>query len=108
MGKLVYNSVVVDFDDRALVHLQIVIGSKLRRGESFFLSWHEPPTGGSGRASLWLHPSIPLHFKYVEGEAPSINRAWIDALTASANSGQGLVLSTEPRTQASRQHLRVG
>ena len=33
MGKLTYDhSLSVDFDDRTLAHLQIVIGMKLRRG----------------------------------------------------------------------------
>lgn len=78
------------------MHLQIVIGSKLRRGESFFLSWNEPVGGGSGRSSLWLHPSIPLYFKYYGSKTPRINRAWIDELVTSAHSSNGLLLSAEP------------
>ena len=36
MGKLTYDSTLtVDFDDRVLAHLQLVIGAKLRRAESF-------------------------------------------------------------------------
>ena len=32
MGKFIYEgSIKVDFDDRVLAHLQLVIGSKLRR-----------------------------------------------------------------------------
>jgi hypothetical protein len=45
---------------------------------------------------VWLHPSIPLFFTYNESKTPAINRTWIDALTVSANSGQGLLLSAEP------------
>jgi hypothetical protein len=78
------------------VHLQVVIGSKLRRGESFFLSWNDPAAAGAGRSSVWLHPSIPLFFKYYGSKTPTLNRAWVDALTTSANSGHGLLLSTEP------------
>jgi hypothetical protein len=96
IGKLIYDGIEVEFDDRALVHLQVVIGSKLRRGESFFLSWNDSPAIGDGRSSVWLHASIPLYFKYYGGKTPSLNRAWIEVLTASANSGQGLLLSSEP------------
>lgn len=42
MGKLVYDSTfTAEFDDRLLTHLQIVIGMKLRRGESFMFSWKD-------------------------------------------------------------------
>ena len=35
MGKLTYDSTMtVDFDDRVLAHLQLVIGAKLRRAET--------------------------------------------------------------------------
>ncbi|ANP71086.1 ATP-dependent DNA ligase [Cryobacterium arcticum] len=78
------------------MHLQVVIGSKLRRGESFFLSWNDSPTAGAGRSSVWLHPSIPLYFRYFGGKTPRINRSWIEQLTTSANSGHGLLLSAEP------------
>jgi len=97
---LIYHGTEVDFDDRELVHLQVVIGSKLRRGESFFLSWNDPTPVGGGRSSVWLHPAIPLYFKYYGSRTPSLNRAWIDELTVSANSGHGLLLSAEPRTMA--------
>lgn len=84
------------------MHLQIVIGSKLRRGESFFLSWNDSPAVGAGRSSVWLHPGIPLFFKYAGGKTPSINRAWVEVLTLAANSGHGLLLSAEPPEQTGR------
>lgn len=97
MGKLTYDSTLtVDFDDRVLAHLQLVIGAKLRRGESFFFSWRDEQSVGDGRSSLWLHPTVPLYFKYAGGRPPAINRAWIDALMATANSPMGLHLVAEP------------
>ena len=39
MGALVYETMVIPFEDRLLAHLQIVIVNKLRRGESFVMSW---------------------------------------------------------------------
>jgi hypothetical protein len=98
MGKMLYgdSEIVIEFDDRALAHLQIVIGSKLRRGESFFFSWKDDVAIGDGRSSIWLDQSIPLYFKYFGGKRPTINAAWIKDLADSANSGQGLVFSPEP------------
>jgi hypothetical protein len=98
MGTLVYADadIDIDVDDRALAHLQIVIGSKLRRRENFFFSWTEHPSVGSGRSSIWMNTSIPLYFKYSGGRTPAINRAWIALLMESANSGAGLVLTPEP------------
>jgi hypothetical protein len=96
MGKLIYDGIEIEFDDRVLTHLQIVIGSKLRRGEGFFFSWHDSADIGDGRSSIWLHDSIPLYFKFFGGHSPNINRQWIETLTLSANSGFGLLLSAEP------------
>jgi hypothetical protein len=97
VGKLNYDSTLsVDFDDRVLAHLQLVIGAKLRRGESFYFSWRDDPAVGDGRSTLWIHPTIPLYFKYAGGRQPSINRAWIDLLMSSANSPSGMHLMPEP------------
>jgi hypothetical protein len=97
MGKLTYDSgLVVDFDDRVLAHLQIVISGKLRRRESFLFSWRDDADIGDGRTAIWLDANIPLVFKYLGGRPPSINRAWLEQLNAAANSPAGLTLSPEP------------
>lgn len=99
MGKLVYDTdMTIDFDDRMLAHLQLVISTKLRRGEAFTLSWRDEPQMGNGRTTIWLHPSIPLVFKYFGGRMPAINREWIDQLALSANSTGGLRAIPEPGT----------
>lgn len=95
MGTLTYDGVVVEFDDRLLAHLQIVIVQKLRCGESFLLSWKDAVSIGNGRSSVWLHPAIPLYFKFWGSRPPTINRQWIAELTASANSAHGLVVFGE-------------
>jgi hypothetical protein len=95
MGALIYDGTEVEFDDRLLAHLHVVIVQKLRRGESFCFSWRDPHGVGGGRSSLWLHPSIPLYFKFYGSKQPSINREWIQALTLSSNSSQGLVVTPE-------------
>ncbi|HEV7957276.1 MAG: ATP-dependent ligase [Microbacteriaceae bacterium] len=98
MGKLLYGSpsMEIDFDDRALVHLQIVISAKLRRRESFVFSWRDAPDVGDGRSSIWLDPSIPLYFRYFGSRVPAINKDWLDLLTDSANSAGGLHYCDEP------------
>jgi len=101
VGKLVYDSTTaIDFDDRLLAHLQLVIGAKLRRNESFFFSWRDDQDVGDGRSVIWLHPSLPLRFKYVGGRMPLINRNWIEELTRTANSPGGLIAVPEPNPDA--------
>jgi hypothetical protein len=85
-----------DFEDRVLAHLQIVIGAKLRRGESFHFSWRDHDALGDGRTTIWLHPALPLRYKYFGGRMPRINPAWIEQLAASASSNSGLQLVSEP------------
>jgi hypothetical protein len=97
MGRLTYDSTLaVDFEDRTLAHLQLVIGAKLRRSEAFFFAWKDDAAAGDGRSTIWIHPTIPLAFKFYGGRAPAINRAWVEVLMLSANSAQGLQLLPEP------------
>jgi hypothetical protein len=97
VGTLTYDVVSkVDFDDRPLAHLQIVIASKLRRGESFNFSWVKDPAMGSGRTTIWMHPAIPLVYDFEGSRPPAINRLWLEALMETANSATGLRLVPEP------------
>ncbi len=97
MGRFQYNSTVkTDIEDRALAHLQVVMGNKLRRGESFFFTWRDDPSIGDGRRSVWIHPSSDLDFKYFGSRAPAINRTWLETLARLANSTGGLYLHSEP------------
>jgi hypothetical protein len=97
MGRLTYDSTTtIEFDDRVLAHLQIVIGTKLRRSESFFFSWADDPAMGDGRNAIWLHASMPLRYRFDGSRRPAINRAWIEAMMATANSTEGLRVLPEP------------
>ncbi|MCU1513501.1 MAG: hypothetical protein JWO10_591 [Microbacteriaceae bacterium] len=96
MGVLKYDGDEFDFDDRVLTHLQIVISTKLRRGENFFLSWTQPLERGSGRHAIWIDNGLPLHFFYSGSRAAAINREWIETLLLSAGRASGLYLSDEP------------
>lgn len=95
MGALIYDGTEVEFEDRLLAHLHVVIVQKLRRGESFCFSWRDQHAVGGGRSSLWLHPSIPLYFKFYGSKQPVLNREWIQALTLSSNSSLGLIVTPE-------------
>lgn len=85
----------IHIDDRALAHLKVVIATKLRRGESFTLSWRHPEDEPMGRSTIWLHPSIPLRFVFDDPEPAALSREWIEDLAASANSSGGLLLVDE-------------
>jgi hypothetical protein len=104
LGYLLYStsSAQISFDDHTLAHLQIVMMSKLRRGESFFFSWRDDPALGDGRSSIWISSSIPLMFHFSEPGRAEINREWLELLTHSANSGQGLYLVDEPGQETPR------
>jgi hypothetical protein len=109
LGKLLYGSsrLEIEFDDRVLAHLQLVISTKLRRDEGFFFSWRDDPALGDGRSSIWLETSIPLYFRYTTAQRHTLNREWLEQLTQSANSPAGMSLSTEPGEQLSppRSHV---
>ena len=98
MGSLVYGSknMEVSFDDRALMHLLIVITLKLRRRQSFIFSWINSAGAGSGRSSIWLDPSSTLLYRFSGSRTPAINRGWIETLMLSANSPGGLFFTSEP------------
>lgn len=98
MGKLIYGAPMwsMEFEDRVLAHLRVVIVAKLRRGEALTFSWKTDSSTGVGRSSIWLHNSIPMQFVFFGGREPVLNRAWIDALMATANSPAGLQIVPEP------------
>jgi hypothetical protein len=98
MGHLLYgdHSPSIEIDDRALTHLQFVILAKLRRQESFAFSWTESSTAGSGRSTIWLHPSVTLRFRFAGNRTPSLNGAWLAQLSDLANSAGGLRCVAEP------------
>lgn len=95
MGRLIYDHIgpAVDIDDRTLAHLKVVIVAKLRRQESFTLSWERPDE--YGRTTIWIHPTIPVQFEFDSAEPEQLNRQWIQRLADSAARGGGIVLTGE-------------
>lgn len=97
MGTIYYggSATPIHIEDRALAHLKVVIATKLRRGESFTLSWRHPDDQPRGRSTIWLHPSIPLRFVFDDPEPTELSRAWIEDLANSASSSGGISLVAE-------------
>ncbi len=96
MGWLHYGGREFELDDRVLAHLQIVISTKLRRHEGFFVTWVQPIDRGSGRHSIWVDNGVPVHIFFAGSRLPSINTNWIDAMMASARRTGGLQIREEP------------
>ncbi|MFI8633533.1 ATP-dependent DNA ligase [Microbacterium sp. NPDC077663] len=100
MGRLTYEqTTVLEVDDRTLAHLEIVIGTKLRRGEPFMFMWNNGASTGGGKSTVWVHSRSSLVYRY-RGRVDHINPDWVRALASEANSPAGLVIVDEP-TQSS-------
>lgn len=84
-----------EFEDRTLAHLKVAITMKLRRQESFLMSWTVPTERGGGRFSLWLAPSIPLVFRFNGGRPPQLNKQWLTVLSEFSNTPRGLIVMSE-------------
>jgi len=96
MGTFSYGSParVQNFDDRTLLHLQLVILAKLRRGERFAFRAGAPDE--FPHSVYWMSPDVPLYFEYTDSSRPAINVEWIKALTASTFQPDGLRIVPEP------------
>ena len=94
-----------EFEDRTLAHLKVAITLKLRRQESFLMSWVIPAENGGGRMSLWVAPSIPLTFRFAGSRVPQLNKVWIEAMSELSHTPRGLILLSEK--DAEKLHEKV-
>ncbi|NNC13986.1 hypothetical protein HII28_19160 [Planctomonas sp. JC2975] len=97
---MLYGPQDVEFDDRLLTHLEIVIINKFRRHESFLLTWIDDSSVGGGRASMWMAREVPVYFKYRGSRVPSLNPQWLRAMELAAESPRGLLVVNEDGTPA--------
>jgi hypothetical protein len=82
-------------DDRVLAHIQVILSAKMRRRESFFLSWDgSSKTGGSHM--VWMHEAVPVHIQFSATRIPAVNREWINLLMKDATTGT-VHLGEEPQ-----------
>ncbi|MFC7432159.1 MULTISPECIES: hypothetical protein [unclassified Agrococcus] len=96
MGHLIYGGATeYAIDDRMLAHVKVAVAAKLRRQECFLLSWEIDAEHGSGRASLWMAPSIPLAFTFSGSRVPELSQVWLEALMETAASSRGMLLMSE-------------
>ena len=109
MGSLYYgsDSEPIDIPDRLLAHVKVVIATKLRRGESFTLSWRHPQDQPGGRSTLWLHPSIPLRIVFDDAEPEVLDSQWLQELAAGASSTGGLSISLTADAAHAREPQKV-
>lgn len=92
MGTLFYGAsrTPIRVDDRILAHLKVVATSKLRRNESFLVSWHDSVDIGGGRSSIWIHPACDLHYKFDGGQPPSIDLELVETMSIASNASRGI------------------
>lgn len=97
VGTLIYGRTQeYDFDERTLEHLRIVITSRVRKNESFFLTWTAQRHRQTVTTSLWISPAVPLVFSFSSDTRVPISREWLQQLIRSSYSSQGLVIMPEP------------
>ncbi|REC99810.1 hypothetical protein DEU35_0786 [Microbacterium sp. AG157] len=94
MAKLYYGTTTepIRIDDRMLAHVKVVVATKLRRGESFTMSWVHGEDEPTGRSTIWLQPSIPLRFVFDSEQPESLDQNLLKRLANDANSSRGLSL----------------
>jgi hypothetical protein len=94
MGVLSYGGTDYLFDDWLLAHIQVVITTKLRRRESFALSWM--PEGDGGREAVWVDNGLHIRFRYDDATIAPLNREWLEALMDGTYRPNGLLVMPEP------------
>ena len=94
MGRLRYDgtSDPITIEDVTLAHLKIIIATKLRRQESFMMTWIPRDGGVNRRATVWIHPAIPLQFGFDEEAPPAVDPKRIAELMQHLNASGELVL----------------
>lgn len=97
MAKLYYGggSTLLELPDRLLAHVKIVIAAKLRRGESFTLTWHQRSGTAAGRTTVWIHPSIPLRFVFDSAEPELLDPELLRSLATQAATAGGLTFELD-------------
>ena len=109
MGTLFYGSqpISIRVEDVLLRHIELVITSKLRRGEGLVLSWHDDETTGDGRSTVWIHPSIELHYRFSGSREPHVDRELLEELSAAASSNGGIRITPNGHPPASGQGVKA-
>ena len=94
MGRLRYDSTLdpIVIDDVTLSHMKIVVGTKLRRQESFMMSWIPGDDSRDGRLTAWIHPSIPLVLAFDSVEPIHVDAERVSRMMNSLNAHGELLI----------------
>lgn len=85
MGSIVYGSDIrtIPVADEALSYIKAIAIMKLRRNESFTITYPRPDRG---RASIWVHPAVSLQFVFDDPASSALDRAHLERLMSEVNS----------------------
>ena len=89
MGTLHYGGGAFELDDVTLAHVRALIAVKLRRHESFFLSW-EGSSDSRGRVGLWIDNGVPIWVEFAGATLPAIDPDRLEAAAKAASSTLGV------------------
>ena len=94
MGRLQYDHTTdpILIEDETLGCLRVVIATKLRRHESFMMTWCPVDDDEDKRKSVWIHPAIPLHFGFDRAALPHVDSHRIAEMMQALNATGELVL----------------
>ena len=94
MGTLHFGSTrtPLHLDDRLLAHLEIVITSKLRRGEGLLLWWVQPGDDTPRRGACWITSATELLYLFDSVDVVAIDRDELERLSVESNSSRGIQL----------------
>lgn len=92
MGHLTYGNATtpIEIGDELLMHLRMVILTKLRRNESFPLTVRND---AGAAETLWIHASIPLRLAIEE--KTEVDRPRLLAMMNAASSAEGIDLTRQ-------------
>lgn len=109
MGTLHYGNSDEHFTipDRVLAHLKVVATTKLRRQESFTVSWANPAGTAPARTTLWMQPAIPLRFDFDSAEPETLDGEYLRQLADAAATTQGMTVEWEAEETARRPALHA-
>lgn len=109
MGTLHYGNSTDSFTipDRILAHIKIVATTKLRRHESFTVSWTNPEGSSSARTTLWMQPAIPLRFDFDSAEPEAVDSDYLRELADAAATTQGMTVEWDAEDAPRRAALRA-
>ncbi|CAI9387036.1 hypothetical protein [Microbacterium sp. T2.11-28] len=101
MGYLYYGNSTepIEIPDRVLAHLKVVAATKLRRSESFTVSWNKAEDS-EARTTIWLQAAIPLRFEL--GRTEPIDRRYLEEMAQAATSSAGVFVDLAAEATASQ------